>query len=233
MCALDRRPSYWKHARRRPNTRSMTCTFRRMVLLLLVGCGTDEATLSGSCRATDPAATTCTDFRANTKAALESARSVQCQPAFWSTRTCNRTDALGGCFWSTRSSAGDLQAITWYRAPGVLASAQDVEQECARTGATFVERDDSFPPLPPPMASARCADPNRTGNDRGVGKFCRADADCAGQVASLCARLDPETAPAGVCSARCAGMNDDCGEDAACLCINSDNCLCAPNRCFR
>lgn len=83
---------------------------------------------------------------------------------------------------------------------------------------------------------SRCGHPGDTGNSVGVGRFCRAAADCASNSkATICsAMLNGKTPSANdtyFCTTTCQqGDNSSCGEDATCLCMGPV-CACLPNRC--
>ncbi|MEE2828262.1 MAG: hypothetical protein VX498_03660 [Myxococcota bacterium] len=66
-------------------------------------------------------------------------------------------------------------------------------------------------------------------NDLGVGKYCQSQADCDPYPGSVC---PPPGSPEPYCSRTCE-TDTDCGENAACVCIDDHDCIeenfvCAP-----
>jgi hypothetical protein len=80
-----------------------------------------------------------------------------------------------------------------------------------------------------------CGNPGDTGNELGVGRFCREISDCAPTTnAKLCANLgDPA---AFFCTRTCNPMMDvmqQCGTATTCTCNNGGSCGCTPNSCLQ
>ena len=75
-----------------------------------------------------------------------------------------------------------------------------------------------------------CGVVGNPGNEFGVGKFCQATSDCAGQKANICAStLAPNLT---FCTMACMtnGSNTECGSGAQCQCA-SGQCACLPGEC--
>lgn len=81
-----------------------------------------------------------------------------------------------------------------------------------------------------------CGNPGDMGNEKGIGKFCLGQSDCADTVgAPLCANLgDPN---AHFCTTTCpasemGSSSPTCGTGISCTCNSSSQCGCTPNSCL-
>jgi hypothetical protein len=86
-----------------------------------------------------------------------------------------------------------------------------------------------------------CGHPGDTGNNKGVGKFCMTDDDCAGNEASICSSINNDTAPPEQRTFFCVkplcattwssdDIKDYCGDGAVCL-KNELGTACGPKEC--
>ena len=78
-------------------------------------------------------------------------------------------------------------------------------------------------------AATTCGQPGDTGNDLGIGRYCTAHSDCAGQPADICASAFNVSLPPVCIVAPCDGTTN-CGAGASCAC-GALGCGCLPNAC--
>jgi hypothetical protein len=108
---------------------------------------------------------------------------------------------------------------------------------CALCLAPFVAcGDDGGTPAPPDAYYSECGRPGDVGNELGVGQFCAQFSDCGTTVdAPLCSSLgDPTT---HFCTRVCdpgsdAGIMEQCGAGAECVCNGGGQCGCTPSECL-
>jgi hypothetical protein len=78
-----------------------------------------------------------------------------------------------------------------------------------------------------------CGHPGDPGNNLGVGKFCRTNADCT-QDAPICTAIlngnTPSPSDTYYCTVPCTQGQTDCGTGASCLC-SGNGCGCTPDSC--
>jgi hypothetical protein len=81
--------------------------------------------------------------------------------------------------------------------------------------------------------NSTCGQPGDTGNELGIGHFCKQFSDCSTTAsAPLCSVIGDQTTH--FCTKTCTngGSADQCGTNAACTCNASNQCGCTPMACL-